>query len=223
MKNIQQVKEIKISSKGVFEKFLNDFKDSNFFGKLGVILNAKDELGEYFKRFALLYFFIPFLGVLSIIIAFLCLEDLGAFVIFLLGGIGMLVLFYIFRKKLLSELRGDEKAYYLFNGNGIIIEKPYAEKPHEEIPWEKVGYICWLEDVCVFIDKEKNLLFTMNPEKYTYSKEEIGSALALASQQVQEMPYDEYKKLPWARKQLIRVIIYIIIAILLAILKVYMD
>lgn len=47
MENIQQVKEIIISSKGKFEKFLNDFKDSNFFGKLGVILNAKDEYKTY--------------------------------------------------------------------------------------------------------------------------------------------------------------------------------
>ena len=220
MKNIQQVKEIKISSKGIFEKFLSDFKDSNFFGKLGVILKAKNDLGEYYKRFALIYFIFPLFGVLLIIMAFLCLDDLGAFMFFLLGGIGILVVLALLRKKLLSELRADEKAYYLFNENGIIIEKPYAEKPHEEIPWEKVGYICWLEDVCVFIDTDKNLLFTMNPEKYTYSKEDIDAALALTSQQVQEMPYDEYKTLPWARKQLIRWIIGIIIAIILFILKV---
>ena len=216
-------KEIRINSKGRFKKFQEDLKSAGFLGKISVISNSYDELGAYFKRFIFLYVVFPILGPLFIILSFFMLEEPGLFLFFLICGIGIIIAYIYLRKKLQSELRRDENAYYLFDANGITIEKPYDIHPYVEIKWENVGYICWLEDLCVFMDNNKNLLFMIDSKEYAYTKENIDEALALTKIDVKEMPYEECIKLPWARKNRRWGIICVILVIVIWLIEFFLE
>ena len=200
---------------------------SGLFSQMIAAYNAGDEFKETAKNWLKLILF-PIFGAILIIAGFAILfeETLLGFLFLIFGSIIVFVGIKLLRRQV-NELLDKIESSFCINEQGALKKTPHAKIKEKRLcDLESIRYLGTLEegtedDFLFIMDKDKNLLFDINPTEYEINTNMAIEFIKEITPNVQVLAYDELKKLPWMRKKMLIGWLVIIGFIILAILEIF--